>query len=82
MLAGCVVVRTSKCEYRKCESSCEEGTWDFDFEGEAYERNRYCCDYNYCNGEGTAGQGVFIVSRTGIPQGRVALGILILQRDT
>lgn len=42
--------RRGKCEYRKCDSSCEESSWDFDFEGETYERHRYCCDFDYCNG--------------------------------
>lgn len=43
--------RTNKCEYRKCEAACEESSWDFEFEGEPYERNRFCCDFNFCNGD-------------------------------
>ncbi|CAM9518394.1 unnamed protein product, partial [Sphacelaria rigidula] len=42
-------VRTNKCEYRKCGATCEESSWDFEFEGESYERNRFCCDFQYCN---------------------------------
>lgn len=44
--------RTGKCEYRKCEAVCLESSWDFEFEGEGYERNRFCCDFDFCNGEG------------------------------
>ncbi|CAM9897770.1 unnamed protein product [Scytosiphon promiscuus] len=42
--------QTGKCEYRKCGATCEESSWDFEFEGEAYERNRFCCDFDNCNG--------------------------------
>lgn len=35
-----------------------ESSWDFEFEGEAYERNRFCCNFNFCNGEGDGGRGV------------------------
>lgn len=42
--------RTGKCEYRKCDANCLETSWDFEFEGEAYQRNRECCDSNLCNG--------------------------------
>lgn len=50
-MISCNNNRTGKCEYRKCEATCLESSWDFEFEGEAYERNRFCCDFNYCNGK-------------------------------
>ncbi|CAN0428670.1 unnamed protein product [Ectocarpus sp. 8 AP-2014] len=69
--------QTGKCEYRKCEATCLESSWDFEFEGEAYERNRFCCDFNYCNG--TSRQ----FSRTGMSawiSGVVALLLTLLYR--
>lgn len=50
LLAFIQSCRTGKCEYRKCEATCLESSWDFEFEGEAYERNRFCCNFNFCNG--------------------------------
>ncbi|CAN0242841.1 unnamed protein product, partial [Discosporangium mesarthrocarpum] len=38
-----------KCEYRKCLDECTESSWDFSYEGEEYQRNRFCCDFDYCN---------------------------------
>ncbi|CAM9875052.1 unnamed protein product, partial [Choristocarpus tenellus] len=43
--------QTGRCEYRKCLDECAESSWDFAFEGEIYERNRFCCDFDNCNGE-------------------------------
>ena len=38
-----------KCEYRKCSSSCIEGSYSFEHGGNIYHRSKYCCSHDYCN---------------------------------
>jgi hypothetical protein len=33
----------AKCEFRKCSDTCTEGAETFEFEGQSYSRERYCC---------------------------------------
>jgi hypothetical protein len=38
------------CQYKKCAAECEEGTYSFEYQGQTYSRQRYCCnDKNDCN---------------------------------
>lgn len=39
----------SLCEFKKCADSCSEETISFEFEGNSYSRQRYCCKSDYCN---------------------------------
>jgi len=40
----------NECIYKKCSDQCVEGLYEFDYGGQTYTRNRYCCnDQNYSN---------------------------------
>ncbi len=39
-----------QCVFKKCAAECVEGTYSFEFDGQTYARERYCCrDKNFCN---------------------------------
>lgn len=40
------------CVYKKCIDECVEGQYEFYFEGQKYNRKRYCCNNDdLCNGK-------------------------------
>ncbi|CAM9377203.1 unnamed protein product [Chrysoparadoxa australica] len=39
----------STCELRKCAAVCTDDSWDYEFEGVTYKRDRFCCEEDYCN---------------------------------
>jgi hypothetical protein len=40
-----------QCVYKKCAETCVENEYQFTFDGQTYNRKRYCCnDENLCNG--------------------------------
>mmetsp|Transcript_11711 Transcript_11711/g.17745 ORF Transcript_11711/g.17745 Transcript_11711/m.17745 type:complete len:138 (-) Transcript_11711:151-564(-) len=40
-----------ECTYKKCINECVEGEYQFEFEGQKYNRKRFCCNNeNLCNG--------------------------------
>ncbi|KAJ1415197.1 hypothetical protein B484DRAFT_334980 [Ochromonadaceae sp. CCMP2298] len=43
------IYANAQCEYRKCSDHCTAGTEIFEFEGQTYSRDRYCCKSDYCN---------------------------------
>ncbi|RYY82123.1 hypothetical protein EON63_13960 [archaeon] len=51
-----------ECQFKKCSDTCEEETYNFDFEGRTYTRSRYCCNTDFCNAGsrsyGTMGKGM------------------------
>lgn len=38
-----------ECVFKKCSDECVEETYTFQFEGQTYSRDRYCCKSDYCN---------------------------------
>ncbi|KAG5182450.1 hypothetical protein JKP88DRAFT_348891 [Tribonema minus] len=44
--------KSGKCELRKCAAACEESAWSYEFEGITYQRQRFCCNYEFCNAGG------------------------------
>jgi hypothetical protein len=39
-----------QCVYKKCNATCTEGIREFEFGGNVYTRETYCCnDADYCN---------------------------------
>lgn len=39
-----------ECVLKKCAAECVEETYSFEFQGQVYSRQRYCCnDKDYCN---------------------------------
>lgn len=38
-----------ECQFKKCSDTCEEETYNFEFEGRTYTRSRYCCSSDFCN---------------------------------
>ena len=49
--------KTTQCEFRKCAANCTEGHWSYEFQGQAVERKRFCCNYKFCNGTSTVQPG-------------------------
>lgn len=37
------------CQFKKCSAECEEGSYNFEYQGQSYARTRYCCNTDYCN---------------------------------
>ena len=39
------------CQYKKCLDTCVESEYQFEYKDQIYNRKRYCCKNNLCNGE-------------------------------
>lgn len=38
-----------ECQYKKCAAECEEGIYSFEFQGNTYSREVFCCKTDMCN---------------------------------
>lgn len=38
-----------QCVFKKCNATCNPGTYTFDFQGVTYSRTTYCCKTDLCN---------------------------------